>query len=274
MISSIVPLPLLATVTTASNPSKLSSRSSSKVPPITPESTENERNPILSPNPTRTWESAYLYNPTAIVIDDLIWMLSRPKQLQNLLHRPHLVPQRPQLHPLRAARALPTEPYETPGGCDDPRVVHVNGTFYMTYTGYTNTTARLCLATSPDLVHWTKHGPILPAVQDVLYQWRDPLNAYVPLQGWSKSGAILNEPQPDGTYRMIYGESFLYQANSTDLLSWNSPQGGLPNAGKLNPWEPGPPAIRTRDGRWILFYNGGGDGAWGADECGGGGGAG
>ncbi|KAJ5740535.1 hypothetical protein N7493_000407 [Penicillium malachiteum] len=60
---------------------------------------------------------------------------------------------------------------------------------------------------------------------------------------------------------MIYGGSFLYQANSTDLIHWNYPQGGLPYAAHLNPWElaimeSGPPAIKTRDGRWIQVYNG------------------
>jgi hypothetical protein len=34
-------------------------------------------NPILTPNPANNWESAYLYNPTAIVLNDTIFLLYR-----------------------------------------------------------------------------------------------------------------------------------------------------------------------------------------------------
>lgn len=263
-----------------------SSETSSRVPLITRDSIEGDRNytapyfpilgfeqyegnPILSPNASHNWESAYLYNPTAIVIDDMVWMLYRA-QNKSKTSSIGLAWSKNGVNFTRYEKPVlyPTEPYEALGGCEDPRVVRVNGTFYMTYTGFDGVTARLCLATSTNLVNWDKHGPILPDVQDVLYQWQDPLNGYVPRKGWSKSGSILNEPQPDGTYRMIYGDSFLYQANSTDLLHWNYPEGGLPYAPKLNVWEqalmePGPPAVKTRDGRWIVFYNGVATGAGG-----------
>jgi predicted GH43/DUF377 family glycosyl hydrolase len=140
-------------------------------------------------------------------------------------------------------------------------VIRVNGTFYLTYTAYDNTTARLCLATSPDLLHWTKYGPMLPNVTDVLYNWQDPLTSVTPRQGWSKSGAILNERQPDGSYHMHFGDSFLYFANSSDLIHWHVVYDQAPFAPKLNVWEQAlmesaaPPA-KTRDGMWLKFYNG------------------
>lgn len=34
-------------------------------------------NPILTPNPQNNWESAYLYNPTAIVLNETIFLLYR-----------------------------------------------------------------------------------------------------------------------------------------------------------------------------------------------------
>lgn len=34
-------------------------------------------NPILTPNPANDWESAYLYNPTAIVLNETIFLLYR-----------------------------------------------------------------------------------------------------------------------------------------------------------------------------------------------------
>ena len=36
---------------------------------------EYRNNPILSPNPAQDWESAYLYNPSAIVVDGKVWLL-------------------------------------------------------------------------------------------------------------------------------------------------------------------------------------------------------
>ena len=36
---------------------------------------EYANNPILSPNPAQNWESAYLYNPSAIVLDGKVWLL-------------------------------------------------------------------------------------------------------------------------------------------------------------------------------------------------------
>src|SRR5450432_3671558 len=64
-----------------------------------------------------------------------------------------------------------SEPYEKGGGVEDPRLVKVGDTFYLTYTGYNNVDgagadkkdAQLCLATSTDLIHWSRKGIILPA---------------------------------------------------------------------------------------------------------------
>ena len=260
--------------------------SSNTVPKVTPASTQNEKNytapyfpllgfkeyaqnPILTPNPAHNWESAYLYNPSAIVIDDKVWLLYRA-QNESKTSSVGLAWSDDGYNFTRYDKPVlsPTEPYEMDGGCEDPRVVRVNGTFYMTYTGYDGETARLCLATSRDLVSWKKYGPILPDVHDVVFKWQDPLDTYKPRKGWSKSGAILDERQPDGTYHMHFGDSMLYLANSTDLIHWNIPERQLPFAAKLNVWEQalmesGPPPIKTRDEMWLKVYNGVGTGSGG-----------
>ncbi|KAF8850140.1 Arabinanase/levansucrase/invertase [Acephala macrosclerotiorum] len=179
---------------------------------------EYEGNPIMALNPANDWESAYLYNPSAIVVDDTIWILNR------------------------AQNSSRTSSIGLGWSKDGPRVIRVNGTFYLTYTGYDLHTARLYLATSTDLVSWTKYGPMLPNVTDVVCNWQDPLSSWVPRQGWSKSGAILNTRQPDGTYHMHFGDSFLYFANSTDLIHWNSTYGSL--------------VFAPKGGMWLKFYNG------------------
>ena len=44
-------------------------------------------------------------------------------------------------------------------GVEDPRAVKVGKTYYMTYTGYDGKTARLCLATSKNMLTWKKTWP-------------------------------------------------------------------------------------------------------------------
>lgn len=257
--------------------------SSNTVPKITPKSPDNDPhytapyfpllgfkeyagNPIMSPNPANNWESAYLYNPSAIVVDDTIFLLYRAQNLSKTSSI-GLAWSKDGYNFTRYNQPViqASEPYEHIGGCEDPRVIRVNGTFYATYTAYDNTTARLCLATSTDLVNWKKYGPILPNVTDVVYDAWSPTVPYLPRTGWSKSGAILNERQPDGTYHMHFGDTWLYLANSTDLIHWNYELNQAPYANKLNVWEEvlmesAAPPIKTRDGKWIKFYNGVGSG--------------
>ena len=59
-----------------------------------------------------------------------------------------------------------------------------DGRYVLTYTSYDGKTARLCIATSTDLVTWTKHGPAFARAGGGRY--RDL---------WSKSGAIVCEPR-------------------------------------------------------------------------------
>ena len=253
--------------------------SSDTVPRVTTNSTQNDKNyiapyfpllgfqeyhnnPILAPNPANNWESGYLYNPAAIVIDDMVWLLYRA-QNSSKTSTVGLAWSTDGYNFTRYNQPVltPTEWYETPGGCEDPRVIRVNGTFYMTYTGFDGKTARLCMATSTDLISWEKHGPILPNITDIEYRFQDPMNAYRARSFWSKSGAILDEPL-NGLYHMQFGDSFLMSANSTDLIHWNYTLNDGPYAQKLNVWEQGlmesgAPPIKTRhDGMWLKIYNG------------------
>lgn len=135
---------------------------------------------------------------------------------------------------------VPTNSYEIPGGCEDPRIVSNDGKYYMTYTGYNGETARLCEAVSTDLIHWQKLGPIFSQM------------------GWSKSGAILST-KINGKYIMYFGDSNIYIAYSNDLIHWEaSPYPVLtPRPGMFDSIlvEPGPPPIMTENGI-LLIYNG------------------
>jgi predicted GH43/DUF377 family glycosyl hydrolase len=49
-------------------------------------------------------------------------------------------------------------------GLEDPRIVKIEGNFYLSYTAYNGINALGALATSEDMVHWQKHGIIVPQI--------------------------------------------------------------------------------------------------------------
>lgn len=151
-----------------------------------------------------------------------------------------------------------TEAWEEIGGTGGSRLVRIDRTFYLTYTAFNNVTAQLCMATSTDLLNWTKSPPQLPGFQDVAYS---DIDVPSPRPNHTKSGAIVKEPTADGLYHMYFGGSFFYHATSPDLHNWTALPAEEYFAGSVNPWEnrliePGPAPIKTRDGKWLLIYNG------------------
>ncbi|BCJ37621.1 glycosylase [Actinocatenispora thailandica] len=222
--------------------------------------TKYSGNPILTPDPGHDWESAWLFNPCAIVVDGHVALLYRAQNAAKTSSI-GLATSTDGFHFERRPEPVlaPTEPYETPGGCEDPRVVRIDGTYYLTYTGYDGRHALLCLATSTDLVHWTKHGPLFPNLPDPGHTGRNP---------WNKSGAILTTPI-GGYHWMYFGESNVFWARSKDLLHWETPGNDDPVATPAFAWErglmePGPPPVVTADGKILLVYNGraNGSGGW------------
>ncbi len=49
-------------------------------------------------------------------------------------------------------------------GVEDPRIVKIDDTYYLTYTAYDGTNARGALATSKDMMHLEKRGIIVPPI--------------------------------------------------------------------------------------------------------------
>ena len=58
---------------------------------------------------------------------------------------------------------FPEHAYEKKG-TEDPRVVFLDGFYYLFYTAYDGKNALFAYATSPDLVHFVKHGVISPRI--------------------------------------------------------------------------------------------------------------
>jgi predicted GH43/DUF377 family glycosyl hydrolase len=58
---------------------------------------------------------------------------------------------------------VPEFDYES-HGVEDPRIVKIDGLYYLTYTAYDGLNALGCLATSKDLKHFEKQGIIVPSI--------------------------------------------------------------------------------------------------------------
>jgi beta-1,2-mannosidase len=209
--------------------------------------------PILSPR-GNSWESAGTFNPAVVLHEGKFVMLYRAQD-KNGTSRLGYAESRDGIHFTRRADPVlsPQADYEKDGGVEDPRLVKIGDTFYLTYTGYNRKDAQLCLATSRDLIHWDRKGVIVPAYKG---NWNVK---------WTKSGAIVQE-KVDGKYWMYFlGTSAdntdqMGLAYSSDLLHWTEATTApvlprRPGMFDSRVVEPGPPPILMKKGI-VLVYNG------------------
>lgn len=245
----------------------------------------DEINPILTPDSTTKffcpvrkenlkWEEKDVFNPAAIVKDDTVFLLYRAEDkigkfagtsriglawsVDGLHFKRHPLPV---LYPDNDS----AKKYEWEGGCEDPRIVEdENGIYYLTYTGYDGDKARLMIASSKDLYHWTKHG--LAFTSNAVIDGKPMMNS------WSKSGSIICRYENgktvairiNGKYWMYWGDTNIFLASSEDIIHWTpvTDKEGQPviifgpRKRKFDSdlVEPGPPAMLTDSGI-VLIYN-------------------
>jgi len=212
--------------------------------------------PVIAPQGDG-WESAGTFNPSVIRHDGQIVMLYRAQD-SNGTSRLGYATSADGVRFIRRREPIlsPETEYERGGGLEDPRLVKIDDTYYLTYTGYNKTDAQLCLATSTDLVHWDRKGVILPAYRG---RWN---------VGWTKAGAIVPE-KIDGKYWMYFlgtaadKTDQMGLAYSPDLVHWTDaldvpvlPR--RPGRFDSRVVEPGPPPVLTPEGI-LLVYNGADD---------------
>lgn len=166
-----------------------------------------EENPILTPR-GNSWEAKDVFNPAAWSDGEKIYMLYRGEDSTGIgewngTSRIGLATSTDGINFEREAESVyePIDEWELPGGTEDPRIVKIDDTFYMTYTAYDGETARLALASSPDLHNWNRHGLLFP-------DW-----------GWSKAGAIVPR-KINERYWMYFGDTNIWIAWSEDLIHW------------------------------------------------------
>lgn len=120
------------------------------------------------------WEALHTFNPAAVVRGDKVMVLYRAEDdsgaMQIGMHtsRLGLAESSDGIHFSRLPEPVfyPAEDSqksrEWPGGVEDPRIVEApDGTYVLAYTQWNRETYTIGISTSPDLIHWTKHGPAL-----------------------------------------------------------------------------------------------------------------
>lgn len=242
-------------------------------------------NPVISPidntwfycpltEDSVAWESNDTFNPAATIYDEKIVVLYRAEDKSGIGigRRTSRLGYATSVDGVTFQRRSTPVFYpdndlqkslEWPGGCEDPRIaVTVDGLYVMMYTQWNRDIPRLAVATSKDLVHWTKYGPAFAKAYDGKFY-----------NMACKSGYILTElidgrqviKKVGGKYFMYWGEEHVFAATSEDLVNWTpivnidgslkrlfSPRDGYFDS-QLT--ECGPPAIYTPKGI-VLLYNG------------------
>ncbi|WP_454803545.1 glycoside hydrolase family 130 protein [Mucilaginibacter phyllosphaerae] len=241
-------------------------------PIISPDSTTRFMDPVL--HKLIGWESNDTFNPAAAILNGKVVVLYRSEDKSGVgigfrTSRLGFASSTDGMHFTRSKTPVfyPAEDsqkkYEWPGGCEDPRVaVTANGTYVVFYTQWNRELPRLGVATSKDLKHWTKHGPIFEDAYGGKF-----------LNIAHKSASILTKVQGgkqvvtkiNGKYWLYWGELHVYGATSVNLVDWApvvNADGSLkefvsPRKGYFDSelTECGPPALMTNKGI-ILFYNG------------------
>jgi predicted GH43/DUF377 family glycosyl hydrolase len=250
-------------------------------------------NPVITPNPAArfrspmndsvvAWEAYATFNPAAVVRNGRVVVLYRAEDASGLeqigghTSRIGLAESVDGLQFTR--RAAPVlypdtdaqRPNEWPGGVEDPRIVETeDGTYVLTYTQWNREVPRLAVATSRDLITWTKHGPAFARAAGGKY-----------LRTESKSGAIVSRlagerlvaTRVHGKYWMYFGVPHIRIATSDNLIDWTPLEDDAgqalhvlsPRPGYFDSWlvEAGPPALLTDQGI-VVIYNAGNSGTHG-----------
>jgi predicted GH43/DUF377 family glycosyl hydrolase len=120
---------------------------------------------IILEKTTHSFENEGVLNPGVIKIDDKIHLFYRAVAKDNFSTIGYCALSSPMVVESRNDKPLlcPQSEYEFQG-LEDPRIVRIEGIFYLTYTAYDGINALGALATSSDLIHWKKHGILVPQI--------------------------------------------------------------------------------------------------------------
>ncbi len=227
------------------------------------------KQPILRPTPDSRflcpirdkevrWEEQNVYNPAAVVRAGKVYLLYRaddrsPDLKWGRTCRIGLAVSEDGVHFTRHAKPVlypdndPWKQYEWEGGCEDLHVIEgEDGVYYMNYSTWNGKRDTMSVATSRDLVHWTKHGPA--------FRNSAPQKVY-----GSRSGVVVSRLEGDRLVATkIRGKYWMYYTHpcalawSENLIDWTpagkSVWGGSHEAGAV--------ALLRKDGILLMVQGG------------------
>jgi predicted GH43/DUF377 family glycosyl hydrolase len=125
---------------------------------------------ILSPT-NREFENNGVLNPGIYQDGNTVHILYRAVQEGNLSTIGYAKTEGPLKIVERLEQPIITRDFDyEKHGVEDPRIVKIEDTFYITYTAYDGVNAMGALATSKDLIHFEKHGIITPKINYQEYE--------------------------------------------------------------------------------------------------------
>jgi len=234
-----------------------------------------ERNPILTPDGSRRWETKAVFNPAAIYENGKVHLLYRALgesdvsvlgyassvdglHISERLDKPAYIPREPfeGVNPSHPYIPEPTGIYVSGGGgmggCEDPRMTRIDDQVYMTYVaydGYTHPRVALSSIHIDDFLshRWNWKKPVLISPPYIVDK-----NACILPEKINGKYVIFHRVFPDilidlvdnldfdGKTKFIVGQ---YKIPTRVLSSdWDSLKVGC-----------GPPPIKTKEG-WLLIY--------------------
>ncbi len=126
-------------------------------------------------------------------------------------------------------------------GIEDARVVKIDDTYYLTYTGYSKYMPLILLASTKDFSNFTVHGPI-----------SEPSNKDCALFPEKIGGKYLRMDRPSAEHRRD-----IWMCSSPDLIHWGEykfvlqPEEGTWEGDKIGG---STPPIKTKEGWLVLFH--------------------
>lgn len=208
-------------------------------------------NPIITPREENTWESKYVLNCGAIRINGVVYILYRAVG-DDGISRLGLAASRDGFH---IEERLP-EPAFYPQhesekmGCEDPRLVSIEGRVYMLYTAYDGITPQIALASiaTDDFINyrwkqWHRHGlvfPNFPNKDAVLFpeRFEGKLAMYHRINPniWLAFSETFETPWPKEGHQIVMG--------TRSGMMWDAVKIGA-----------GAQPLKTKHG-WLLIYHG------------------
>jgi predicted GH43/DUF377 family glycosyl hydrolase len=180
----------------------------------------SKSNPIITSISNHDWESKYVLNSAALRLDERIFLLYRAVGEDGIsrlglavTEDGHHISER-LCYPIFA----PDNPSEAKG-CEDPRLVSIDGRIYMLYTAYDGKTPQISMASidKKDMINyrwnkWHRHGLVFPGLTNkdaVLFPERFngkyAMYHRIAPSIWLSYSETLNCPWPKEGHKIVMG---------------------------------------------------------------------